>query len=774
MNWNKPRDGGPPPECSPDLEVNESEKFKDDGKWFENVGRYIVNQFYNPPIPNFNQGIDDPAYFGMTSVIDDVMDCYAHDFGLQYNKTFFDQTRTSGTKEVISKYLPSHKIYQLVNHIEGNGTKLIMPIRDSISARSLSRETLDAKKKEADRIRAAVRTKDELKTARYFGLEFEPTQKKYRNIEEAEVALKNYKDEYEIMAANIARGIFHNQHLSHQFLDDVRHTGIAGGVGTYIDEDGGKVIHKPIFIPNAIWDYRAIDDYQSNALLGGFIDFMTPAEIFARWGKWFNTEEKEYVTAAAKHGNEGATFRDYYNNHRRGLNHYNTTTNQVSVATVFFLARTDMRYRIKETKFGVRYPVKIDDNKMYDIEGVQGQVKGSAIPGDFKIWMVHKVRLVGNFKAIDYGYHNYQVKSIALKQMPQLPVKFFLHRFKLGHFRGIVSRLIAYSSLKELYKIKLQQKITKDKGRGKIWDAQQFGEGESILDKLDELEKLGHTMINRSKDGGINVGGRDIFTEADLSIAPEEINAYINLMALEDREMEQIANIPPAASGQMHNLNVGKGVQENVVAYSSLSQASFYEGLMEFWRMKMDYSVNLHKLWVLKSGAKEEVAMVSDGQIELMKFTKDYTSEDLMIFIALNDGIEGENKKILMQALQAYNQNPDIGFEALLNTLTIMKHNTFEESVQYLERYAERRKAEIEEARRRQEGEKQQFAQMQQAFAAQQKKMDAVLKMLSTVTNTNVAGAWAIAKEQGLTSVDPSVIIKDAADAAGGLLNQKV
>lgn len=757
-----------PPTSAPDTEVSEAKKFENDGAWFGEVARYIVNEFYNPPIPNFTSDLDAGGNFGMLNTIDDMLDSYAHYFGHHFNRSFFDYTKTSMGKETISKFLPRHTISKIMHHIEGNCTRMIKPIGDSISAKSLSRETNDKMMKRANKIRAFTRARKELEAAtKEFGLEYDPGVKKYDSEEEAESDIKNFKDEYEILAADVSRGLYHQNRLATKFLADARHSGLAGGVGVYINEEAGKILSKPIIMPNAIWDYRATDDYMTDAMISGFVEFMTPSEVFSKFPK-MDEKRRKIVTEAATGNDAGCTnYRSYYNNHRRGLSWWNVGSGQVTVANIFFLARTDIRMRLKETKYGVKYPQDIDNDKEYDIDGQK--IKGSMISGDFKVWMVHKVCLIGNDLVEDYGYYPYQVQASSLKQMPQMPVKFFAHRFMMGYFRSIVSRVKGYNQLMELYEIKIQQKVARDKGVNHVFDEQQFGENESVLQMNEDFEKTGLSGINRSKNGGQGGGGQDFMTKVDMSMQAEDIAALERLIQMKDREIDEIVGIPPMARGQQNTIT-GKTVQENTVTFSTLSQASFYEGLMEFWRRELDYATNLHKLYVLKSGKADEVMPISDNGIKLLKFTRGYTNEELMIFIALNDSVEGENKRMLMAALQAYNQNPELGHEALLNTMTIMKHNTFEEGVQYLERYSNKKKAEYEAAAAQKYKESTDMMKMQQAAKENADKMTAALGMLEKLANTNLAGAWQNVNATGMPVGNPDKIIAEATQAAAALM----
>jgi len=102
---------------------------------------------------------------------------------------------------------------------------------------------------------------------------------------------------------------------------------------------------------------------------------------------------------------------------------------------------------------------------------------------------------------------------------------------------------------------------------------------------------------------------------------------------------------------------VGKGVQQQSIQASTLANIPFYDGLMQFWQKKLQYSFELAKQFI-KTGSYAMV--VGDREVDILNVTKDTLSKDIGIYFTISDPINEENKKFLRDLLFNYSQSPDV------------------------------------------------------------------------------------------------------------------
>lgn len=725
----------------PDEEIPESEKWEDDEYFFVRMNRYIVYNFYNP---YFNRFYNNEVQSQRCS--DNMIEAWSYYYGRQNNNTFAHEAQIKQGETIQAVYIPDQKIRQLVDHAVGTCIKIIQPIKDSISAKVLSEDAIKGK----EELRKKLETKKALSKliTEESGVSFAPAG--IEDIDEEtdlDEVMDKFKTEEELQFIKLAQSIYYNQHLDEKYEQSALHE-LVGNVSQFVVDvahDKSYISFTPNY--NAIVDTRATDDYLRDALVSGYIEFLSPAEIFAKWGSEISDDDKDFINNMSQcYYSNWLECYNYYNLGCPNLTWWDNQTGKISVATTYWIGKKDLPHRKKNRKYGnytyqfidpvadyhvmdaYGVPLVDDDGKNVTQKGAEKLAE--TYKKDEGIWMVHTSTLIGNRVCVGKGYHPVQIRPQGEKQKPMLPTVQFCHRLNMGYMRSVVSRLIQYAQERANIKLKIQELRGRDIGKTFVLFASKLGlTDQEIPEIYKDLRTLGFTLINDlGEPGGDDKKGMTA-DMLDFSLAPS-ITAYIELYKLEGQEMESLVNIPAIALGTQTS-TIGKGVQEATISQSTLGQASLYNGLLNHWKQVLSYALNVEK--TLKAG-KESLIRTGENEAFLLNISKKLKYEEIGIYLQLDDELNELDKTILRQGYQAYLQNggDPKAAEALYNVMKLINANSIEEGVEQLGDFVSRNKKEaIQLSQAQTQGETQaqmQLIEAQKTFEARMKEMELLIK----------------------------------------------
>ena len=170
------------------------------------------------------------------------------------------------------------------------------------------------KKVKYDITRMKVKGKDMIDELGGLGIEFNPTDKEYADVEEVDAEEESAIDQYEDGGIKIIRSIYYDQDLENQFVNqDALHQIVGGVSGTIIERKGDKVCHTHVPSYNCIYDYRSKDAFGKDALIGGAVILMTPEEIAMTCPDLTDEELQELRYMATSSDRNAIMFRANYN-----------------------------------------------------------------------------------------------------------------------------------------------------------------------------------------------------------------------------------------------------------------------------------------------------------------------------------------------------------------------------------------------------------------------------------------------------------------------------
>lgn len=713
---------GAPGTNQPQPFVSEEEKFRDGGAWIGQYLRWIAFNFYNYSIRTV---FPNSAYNYYHS--NNILENFSYYFGEQRNEIFAYAQQLPSGDNIPAPFIAGQQIRNFVDNMMGNSNNIVTPIKNSISAVNLDYYDILDKKVKFDMARMQLKAKPMLDALAQKGVQFNGADKQYENEAEIDKDEADHVDDYEDAMVKITRAIYYEQDLENQFkAQDALHQYVGGVSGTIIEYREGKVSHTHVPSYNTIHDYRSLDSWGKEAMVGGCIQFMTPEQIQQSCQDLTEQELMEITQMARSNSVVANTFRNNYN---MGWNNVRWWGNDGRIAVVigYFITKRDLRTYRKKSSLGRETIHFYEDEKTYQTKEINDKggfihKKGKNIKGEDWTWDVMQGYLIGNRWITNYGYCDYVVRDKV--GFPLLPFQFFAHNLTNGFSKSIVSRLKPLEAEYDRIMLKIREKMGRDFGKIFILNGQRLG----ITDAIEVLTDWKTSGVHVSAGDQSLMGARESDDIAkELNGGLEDISQYINMLEVIRREMQQTVSISDYALGQQTD-TVGKGVQSQSVANSTLGNTSLYEGLMKFWNNKLQYSADLAKQFI-KEGAYSIV--VSPTEVDILNVTKDLRSKDIGIYIEANNEMNGARKDMFDKIIFNATQSPDVlaaqGIN-LVNALKLLMTNNINEAMEELEEDIKINKAENQQI----QGQQQQAEQQGQAQMQQQAIMlDAQIKQLA-------------------------------------------
>lgn len=675
----------------PNQDVSEEQKNADDKLWWAQWGRWIVYTFWNPLRRNFFPGIDETD----GRIHDRMLENTIYYFGEQGLKSLAYARPLGVNRLGTSVFIPDQKIRTLSDYMLGNVIEMVAPIKEAISATGLSSHI----QSDRDELWAQLKAQYFLQNQglEQMGISYKPLpDKQFDSLQDIDDFMEEWKHEYEKNAVAITKNIYYDQNLEAEFIDDGLNVIIGSLCSTLFEVENGKVAESSIPCRNAIYDFRAQNQYGKGRMIAGGVFHATPAELFAKFPQ-LTLEERDQINNVAKNDSENYAqdFCNYYNDNQQNILWWNRNAGTVSYAILYFIARKELNYKIALNSFGGKKVVNIFDQTdtggksvktpTYAVSGKQAKTKD--IAGTEWAWMVHKCVLIGNKIVTSCEYPPYQIRTGGPKTIPELPIVQMLQGSVMGYSRSVVDRLRQHADFRGLLMEKVQELVANDIGkcyfiRGSVMDG--LDDPETLLKDLKTLKIK--VITGASGEPNDPHDGDKMIEMIDMSLDPNIMN-YIRLADNESRLMEEIVSIPAVALGTQTDV-IGKGVQQRTITQATLGQKSFYNSLMEHYRQKLQYGFNVAKLLYTESPETVKLLPISEKETYLLKVTKKFRAEDVGIYIKPNDPIEAKDMQIFEQAILGFMQNINApgALEGLKTSLNLIKADTYTDALDKIEK----------------------------------------------------------------------------------------
>ena len=640
----------------PDWDIPESKKTPE--WWIQNI-RYF-STYFNRPYNAWN--IDNPTE--NLSPVNKGLDYMLYYLGKQRNIDY-NHVTGGGGQTLQAVWVKSKKVKTMIDMLGG---LLLEQLKGKhVSARSMSDRAMSSRMQAwSDTMvqydSQAMEVFDQLKEV---GVEYVPPfGKKFDSKEAAERWLTyDFKDSLEEVAVDFGREIEWRNDTNSLLIEAFKQDfAPANYMGVHCYVENGKVKQRKIPFYNLIYDIASDDPLLRDQRFSGFIEYLTPQEISARWKNKLSSTEMQEIKDIAGGVDYAAQFMNFYNTgdlkwwtHRRD----NMT---VTAVTIYWIAPRDTRY--------------IYDEKNGEQRLMKGGKKQEGIEGDYIIDDVHFATLLGNKYLVDHGYMKNVVRPYNRKESPELPIKVMSGNTTIGDGVSLIGSIAQVVDKMDFYQFQLMKMCSSATGKSYIINGNKMGEGVKSKELITDLKTMNlHVTQGTTGEVDDNTNRQNMVEVVDMTLDPT-IRIYIELYMQLDQMVNEILSLPRIAQG-FQTQQIGKGVQQNTIAQSSLGLANLFENLFKFNKVILQYCTDLAKqLYASDSKSEYGSMVIGERGMKVVKITKDFMFEDCLIDVSPRDIISEQQRASLSEMSQAWAQN---GLINPLDYLRMLKADTLTE-----------------------------------------------------------------------------------------------
>jgi hypothetical protein len=588
------------------------------------------------------------------TVVDQIINNYRYFMGTQENFNFAYLTEDEKGGELPAPYVKGEQVYEMLEYMRGG-------IRKIINSTKISIESLEPSKvsKRLEQVQM-IKLKKELaeffnNSLEQFGMGFFPEGiGNDIDMDEAiEKVMKSPIDEMEEYGLDLVNDIVSRNRIKDLALKAFTDAAIGRYCGVYVDEVNGRPYTEVIPPYNLILDMSHDSDYNEKAEFVGWVNFMSPEEIYYRYD--LTDEEREMVKDMSV-TDPGMGF--------ELLNHYNGSSGtdvgfnwwggpdgnnyrQVAVVTGFWLTEVPEKVAMKKGKYG---------KEVTPLHGNDAERT--------TYLRIDRATVIGNAIITDYGIDYNVVYDSMEPSRPMLPIRCFIPNMMMGMNRSVVDRMKKLQDDVDAYEYKIRQNIGKDLGNVLFVNGMKVGAGDSVREIITNLKKYAMHVTDGSDGEDPNVlDGQRLVEKHDMSLGGN-LSIYVSLIQEKERMMKEIINASKVSMGQLTSY-VGYGSQQQSISQNQLGMATYYDGFMTYYTYLLQYILNKAKIMLMDTEGKEAAeVMLSKDAIKFFKNTTEFQLEDLMVKVDVEDVIDQQARQRLLTVAQAMAQNAEkTGFD---------------------------------------------------------------------------------------------------------------
>ncbi len=249
-----------------------------------------------------------------------------------------------------ARWIKGQDIAELLNFMKGNMLERIANLQ--ITAKALSETAASEKQDYRTKLLMKYKFKDIFAELKQQGVEFNVGPKQDFESEDAidDFMEKNFKQNGVDVAVAMGKDSWFKSFGLHKFLDSFLKCLITGTAQMHHYVQNGKWFMRPIPSWQMIYDTRHDDDYNRDAMFRGFVETMTPTEIFSRFPQ-LGKEQREEIKKMARSKDLGGRYNAAFANFLWW--NYNVKRDEcvVAVVTGYWMGRHDMGLKKTKDKF---------------------------------------------------------------------------------------------------------------------------------------------------------------------------------------------------------------------------------------------------------------------------------------------------------------------------------------------------------------------------------------------------------------------------------------
>lgn len=618
--------------------------------WYAECIRYIASR-YNRPVINNNGTTDKPGRnlqgsFYLNSPIQEMWENNRYFHGLQENERYsfwFEDPFVNkgilyndGDALIRVPDEKGNQVYNLITHLVGSfGARLSYSTLTVENNSRQGRSLIEKERKKAFMF-DVLRRRGILQKMAKLGVNINP----FPALQNAEIEqiieyVNNFPQEIEMF--KIMRDIEYRNNtkklISNGFFNIILNR--IGAIYVTTDDEG-MVKHHLINPYSVVIDQRDNEDFSMNDRFGGFIQFLTPGEIFERY-KITDDEEKERIRSMAK----GVGFRD----------------------SGMFLASDTYRF-----------PWWWQEQNT--VACFTGFWKSYNSKNGITTQNIKKGTLIGNCILKNHGLENNIVKNPFNKKECVLPIISVRPYTLNGINRSLTDRLKQLQDKIDVYNRKISEAISHDLGNAYVFSSDNIGS--SIEEIVSDIKKHRISVIQRSTgEDMLPEDNQRLAEKLDFTLSPNVIR-YVELKQEAKRDMEEIASTSAISMGQQQSY-IGLNTQMNTIAQNAKGVEYYFSSCLKWYADVMQYSVEKFKLSSI-GNKRLQVEVLDENGIEYLNLNKDVSFMDLGVRVVVEGILDDSRKSKLINFATALAQSGAID---MLDYLKIEQANTLKEVEMY-------------------------------------------------------------------------------------------
>lgn len=474
-----------------------------------------------------------------------------------------------------------------------------------------------------------------------------------------------------------------------------------------------------------IWDKEATDDFLTDATYFGEVRYMNIAEAAQKYDLTIDELKKSYNSQRFVHNTSNPKkYREISGVIQdSSLSFFKTDRGELRVLVLeaYWVDTEKLTNKISEDKYGgVHVKTMSDETK----------IKKNVQSNRYKVW--RKGVLVGGEFIKDWGVIKNMPRSVDDPTDTGCPYKACVPNYVNYANQSIVSLIKPLQDLKNISLYNVQLAMARAGAKGFIYDTAQIPDGWDVHDVISYLKSTGIAFINSLQNDGLPVGFNQ-FQTVDLSLG-QEINRYLEVALMCDREMDQITGINEARQGIVQSASQAVGVTESALLQSSLTTQTYLDSMRMLSSDIFSYMAGLLKVSWPQYGDRFSY-IIGDEGLDFLVEDVDLDLDDYAVIVEeVPPSIANEQNVQTMVNTAIQSQQIDI-----IQGAKILKHSKdVDKAIRMLER--EKLKADRKaEQIREQEAQQQQMqiqaqAQMQQQEQQADFQKDVYLKKMDNET----------------------------------------
>lgn len=459
---------------------------------------------------------------------------------------------------------------------------------------------------------------------------------------------------------------------------------------------------------NMVFDIDATDDFLSDSMYFGEVEYMGLSEAVSKYGLSKEEQLKIIGNTSNETYNGILSKSDIASMNDCGMNFVKKdemTGHRVMVFTAEWKEFKKVKFKKSEDAYGNIHYKRVKDTYKGD----------DAISKDIEIW--RKGTLVGGVVMKEWGERKNHPRFNSSLSKTSSSYSAYLPNYINYRTISKVEQLQGLQDLKNITMYNIQLAMARAGAKGFIYDTSQCPDDWDVDTVIKYLKTVGIAFINSKKDGIPSQFNQ--FSTIDMTLS-SSVSQYLEISKMIDTEMDRISGINDARQG-VSSASQAVGVTQAALIQSNMATETLSFGFAKFSNIVFTNQAQLIKMtWTNKDMFAN---IIGDEGVDFINDSVDLSLDDFNIYIETLPPIL-EDKQMINQMVTAALQAGKIDF---IDAIKVLKEKDIDFAIKKFEKtlYKKQKEAQaMQEQQMRMQAEQAQAMEAQRQQAEYQKAMD--------------------------------------------------